>query len=271
MNARPGELGAYDPAFAARHGPKLWRAFSTYFRARLEGLEHLPEGPFLGVGNHSGGTLIPDTMVWGTGYHVLRGRPPLLLLAHDLMFDAYPRPLARALARLGALRASRERALEAFKAGFALQVYPGGDFDAERPFSRRHQIEFAGRKGWARLALEARVPVVPVVAIGGHETLVILSDGRRVARTLGLDRHLRLQVLPISLALPFGLFVGPLPGYLPLPAQITVRALAPLPTDGYPADAHHDPDAVADLDERVRAVMQSSLDAMARSRRLLLG
>jgi 1-acyl-sn-glycerol-3-phosphate acyltransferase len=271
LSAAPGELESYDPGFAARHGPRLFRALSAYFRARLEGLEHLPDGPFLGVGNHSGGTLIPDTLVWGSGYHVLRGRPPLLLLAHDLMFDAYPRPLARALARLGALRASRERALAALRAGFALQVYPGGDFDAERPFSRRHQIEFAGRKGWARLALEARVPVVPVVAVGGHEALFILTDGRRIARALGLDRRLRLQVLPVSIALPFGLFVGPLPGYLPLPAQITVRALAPLPTEGYPPGAHRDPAAVDDLDARVRAVMQSSLDAMARSRRPLLG
>ncbi len=271
MSAPPGELGAYDPAYAARQLPRLWRALSAYFRARLEGLEHLPAGPFLGVGNHSGGTLIPDTLVWGAGYHAQRGRPPLLMLAHDLMFDAYPAPLARRLARLGALRASPARALAAFDAGFALQVYPGGDFDAERPFSRRHQIEFAGRKGWARLALEARVPVVPVVAIGGHEALVILTDGRRLARALGLDRRLRLQVLPVSLALPFGLFVGPLPGYLPLPAQITMRALPPLPTDGYAAGAHRDPEAVADLDARVRAAMQTSLDAMARGRRTLLG
>ncbi|HEU4405825.1 MAG TPA: 1-acyl-sn-glycerol-3-phosphate acyltransferase [Polyangiaceae bacterium] len=271
MSAAPGELGSYDPAFAGRHGPRLFRALSAYFRARVEGLEHLPEGPFLGVGNHSGGTLMPDTLLWGSGYHVLRGSPPLLVLAHDLMFDAYPRPLARALARLGALRASRERALAALRAGFALQVYPGGDFDAERPFARRHQIEFAGRTGWARLALEARVPVVPVVAIGGHETLVVLTDGRRLARALGLDRRLRLQVVPVSLCLPFGLFVGPLPGYLPLPAQITVRALPPLPAERYPVGAHRDPAAVADLDARVRAALQSCLDAMARARRPLLG
>jgi 1-acyl-sn-glycerol-3-phosphate acyltransferase len=269
--AAPGELGAYDPAYAARVLPPLWRALRAYFRARVEGLERLPAGPFLGVGNHSGGTLIPDTFVWGAGYHALRGRPPLRLLAHDLMFDAYPRPLARALARLGAVRASRRRALGALDAGFAVQVYPGGDFDAERPFARRHRVEFAGRTGWARLALEARVPVVPVVAIGGHEALVVLADGRRLARALGLDRRLRLQVLPVSLALPYGLFVGPLPGYLPLPTQITVRALAPVATADYPPGAHADAAAVADLDRRVRALMQAELDAMARARRPLLG
>ncbi|HRH00102.1 MAG TPA: hypothetical protein PLR99_27840, partial [Polyangiaceae bacterium] len=105
--SQPGELGAYDPAFVAAHAPWLRRALFRYFRADVSGLEHLPEGPFVAVGNHSGATLIPDTLVWLAAYHTAGRATPLLTLAHDQLFRAYPAALARALARLAAVARNR--------------------------------------------------------------------------------------------------------------------------------------------------------------------
>jgi len=253
----PGELDAYDPALMARYGPWLTRLLHRWFRAEFEGLEHLPEGPFLGVGNHSGGVLIPDTLVWLGAYQAL-GRPmPLLALAHDAMFSAYPAPLARALAGLGALRADRALALTALRRGYAVQVYPGGDHDACRSFAKRDEIVFAGRKGYVELAREAGVPIVPVASSGAHEALVILWDGAPLARWLGVDRSLRLATFPISLSVPWGLWVGPLPGYLPLPTKIKLRVLPAIAPDG-------DADAI---DAKVRASLQDAVRSMARARR----
>ena len=67
--------------------------------------------------------------------------------------------------------------------------------------------------------------VVPVVSVGAHETLLVLWDGAPLARALGLDRSRRLQVFPLLLALPWGLFLGVPPLYLPLPAHIEMRVL----------------------------------------------
>jgi hypothetical protein len=67
-----------------------------------------------------------------------------------------------------------------------------------------------------------------VVSIGGQKTALFLSRGERLAKLLGLDRMFRLKVLPISLAVPWGLNVGDLLGHLPLPAKITIQILDPI-------------------------------------------
>jgi 1-acyl-sn-glycerol-3-phosphate acyltransferase len=258
---RPGELGCYDPEYVRRQAPRWKRLLHGYFRAEVRGLENLPAGPFLGVGNHSGAALIPDTLVWLSAYHSAGRATPLLTLAHDAMFSSYPAPIARWVSRFGAIRAARHLALAGLAQGFAVQVYPGGDRDACRSFARRHEIEFAGRMGYVALARQARVPIVPVASAGGHEALIVLSDGTRLARWLGVDRSRRLTAFPISLSVPWGLWVGPLPGYVPLPAKIEVEVLPPIDSTG----------DVSDVDARVRAALQHAVHAMARHRLPWLG
>lgn len=255
--SRVGELDAFDPSFLERHGPWMQQAVRTYFRSECFGLERLPKAPFLGVGNHSGAVMIPDTFVWLAHYFSTAPQKWMLTLAHDAMFDVYPAKLARALAKLGGIRAGPGVAHEALRRGHPVMVYPGGDFDACRSFARRNEIVFAGRKGYVALAREAKVPIVPIVSIGGHETLFILNDGTRLARLLGLDKRFRLRALPLSLSLPWGLWLGPMPGFLPLPAKIDCEVLEPVDPSG---DA-----ATVDLEVRTR--MQRALDALAARRR----
>src|SRR5213075_118597 len=113
----------------------------------------------------------------------------------------------------------------ALSTGAALLVYPGGDYEVHRPTWDRHVVDFDGRKGFIRLALEQDVPIVPVVSVGGQETALFLTRGEGLARLLGLDRMFRLKVLPISIALPWGLNVGDMLGHVPLPSKIIVEAL----------------------------------------------
>jgi 1-acyl-sn-glycerol-3-phosphate acyltransferase len=258
VEVRPGDLDACDPEYQRRHAGWLTWALRTWFRADIQGMENLPDGPFVGVGNHSGGSLIPDTLLWVGTYHTSSRRTPLVTLAHDGMFDAYPQRLANALAKLGAVRARQDIAAEALRRGFAVQVYPGGDHDACRSFFRRNEIVFAGRKGYVELAREAGVPIVPVVSVGAHEALVVLWDGVSLAKRLGLDRRFRLKALPLSLSLPWGLWLGPLPGYVPLPTKISLRVLPPISAEGEDIDS---------IDARVRASMQRTADELARGRR----
>jgi 1-acyl-sn-glycerol-3-phosphate acyltransferase len=144
----------------------------------------------------------------------------------------------------------------------ALLVYPGGDHETYRPSWESDRIDFAGRNGFARLATEHEVPIVPVVAIGGQETALFLGQGRDLARRLRLDRLMRLKVFPAQVAPPFGLTILDLPGRVPLPAKIVVHALPPIHLE-QTLGASPDPD---DAYELVTTTMQEALDDLASER-----
>jgi 1-acyl-sn-glycerol-3-phosphate acyltransferase len=218
-------LQARDPEYIRETLPALRAMSRLYFRGEVRGLEHIPaEGPVLLVGNHSGGTLIADTFVFAQAFYDVFGADRLFhQLAHDLVFRL---PGVRAsLSRYGTVPASPANMRRALERGAALLVYPGGDHETYRPSWESAEIDFAGRTGFVRLALELGVPIVPVVAIGGQETALFLGQGRRLARRLGVDRLLRLKVVPAQIGPPFGLTVLDLPARIPLPAKITVRVL----------------------------------------------
>ena len=94
-------------------------------------------------------------------------------------------------------------------------VYPGGDYEVHRPSWEAGKVDFDGRKGFIKLALEEDVPIVPIVSAGGQETALFLSRGEGLARLLRLDKLFRLKVLPISIALPWILNVGDMLGHIP--------------------------------------------------------
>jgi 1-acyl-sn-glycerol-3-phosphate acyltransferase len=68
---------------------------------------------------------------------------------------------------------------------------------------------------------------VPVVATGGHDTLIVLNDGRPTARLLRLDKLARVKSMPMTLSIPWGLSPLPLP-HFPLPAKIRMQVLEPI-------------------------------------------
>jgi 1-acyl-sn-glycerol-3-phosphate acyltransferase len=218
-------LDAWDPEYIRTTMPTLRLFSDVYHRAEVRGLDNIPEkGPVLLVGNHSGGTLISDTFVFAQAFYDHFGPVRRFhQLAHDLVFQL---PGVRAsLSRYGTVPASPENMGRALERDAALLVYPGGDHETYRPSWESAEIDFAGRTGFVRLAIEHGVAIVPVVAIGGQETALFLGRGRRLARLLRLDSLLRLKVLPAQLGPPFGVTVLDLPGRIPLPAKITVRAL----------------------------------------------
>jgi 1-acyl-sn-glycerol-3-phosphate acyltransferase len=256
------DLDERDPDYIRESLPRLWLLASLYFRAEVRGLGNVPEeGPVLLVGNHSGGNLTPDTGVFTLAFSTYFGVERVFhQLAHNLVLSM---PGLSFLRKYGTVAASQENARKALKAGAAVLVYPGGDYEVHRPSWQGRRVDFGGRKGFLRLALDEGVPIVPVVSIGGQETALFLSRGERLAKGLALDRLFRLKVLPISIAPPWGLNVGDMLGHLPLPAKITVEALPPIDLRREFGD---EPDIDEVYDHLVR-VMQETLDALAAERR----
>ena len=258
----------FDPGFVAKVVRAMGLLFGTknrWFRIDARGWEHLPRSPAMLVSNHSGGTIILDTWgfgyAWHTHFDVTR---PLRVLGHELVFSIPP--LARIFAKSGVLRAEAsmaERVLVDWK--HDILVMPGGDVDVWRPYRERYKVKFAGRRGYARTALRARVPIVPVANAGAHETLRVLSDGQKLAEMLRFPELFRARILPIHVSVPWGLTVGPWP-HLPPPTRLRYRIGPPvLPDEGWPAPAEEPSQArVAAYDAKVQAAVQKLLDDLAR-------
>ncbi len=142
--------------------------------------------------------------------------------------------------------------------------YPGGDHETFRPSWESDEVDFAGRKGFIKLALKHNVQIVPVVAIGGQETALFLGQGGRSARALRLNRLVRLKVLPGALGPPFGFTVLDLPLRLPLPAKISIKVLEPI-------DLRKELGEDADIDtgyDLVTSRMQATLSGLDEERDL---
>jgi 1-acyl-sn-glycerol-3-phosphate acyltransferase len=235
-----------------------------YYRSEVRGLENIPAGPCLVVGNHSGGVLTPDLSVFAVGFYDTYGyERPLFALAHDLVFAG---PAAELLKRTGVIRATRENAAAALATGGVVLVFPGGDYDAYRSTLAESTISFGGRTGYVTTAIDAGVPIVPAVSIGAQEGQFYVGRGRWLSKALGLSgigrRIARSDLLPITLGFPFGLSVL-LPVNMPLPTKIVTQVLPPL---DIAADFGNHP-TVGQIDMRVRSVMQAALWGLARNRR----
>lgn len=219
--------------------------------------------PVLFVANHGfGGIFDLNVFAVGAAFEQLKLDRDVTILTHQV---AWTLGVGRLIEPLGARPASTQSAEEAFGRGEHVAVFPGGDVDAAKAWDERNQIKFGGRSGFARLAIDAGVPIVPIVTAGAGESLFVISSGERLARAVRLDKLLRVKSAPVSISLPWGLSIGAvgmLP-YLPLPTKLVTRVLPAMPpTDGEDA---------ADFAVRVETVMQDALTDMTSGRFPLIG
>ena len=272
METKTDSSAGLEPGdFDREHVAKVIQAMSLlfgedhrWFRVEARGWENVPPAPAMIVSNHSGGTLVLDS--WGLGYawHThFRVARPLHVLGHELFFSIPS--IGRAFAKAGVLRAqpaTAENVLERWK--HDLLVMPGGDVDVWRPYRERYKVKFAGRRGYARTAMRARVPIVPVANAGAHETLRVISDGQWLAKLLRFPKLFRARILPVHLSIPWGLTIGPWPHIAP-PTRLRYRIGPPvLPEGGWPAPGKDPSEAhIAAYDAQVRAAVQSLLDDLA--------
>lgn len=253
------EIAGWSPSFTRRLAGILRPILKWYFRSEVRGLDNFPPGKALVVANHSGGFFALDIQILGVHFYERFGYGrPMYTLSHNLIFT---RINSWFLARTGFIRATHDNALQALRNDAVVVTFPGGDYDAYRPTFRQNVIDFAGRTGYVRTAVDAGAPLVPAVSIGLQETQLFLARGTRLARWLGLKRRLRTDIFPIAFGFPFGLLGAPL--NLPLPSKVIIQMLEPI---DIVARFGNDPD-VAAVDAYVRSVMQTALDGLARQRR----
>jgi 1-acyl-sn-glycerol-3-phosphate acyltransferase len=256
------ELTKWDPGVTERVMAVTRPFLKRYFRSEVRGLEHLPKGGALLVSNHSGGMFAMDVPILAADFYAQHGYDrPLYTLSHDILMTG---PTGDFFRKIGYISANHRNADEALRSGGLVVVFPGGDFDVYRSTFSENVIDFGGRTGYVKAALNAGVPIVPTVGIGGQETQIFLTRGTWLAKRLGpIARLARAKIVPISFGFPFGLSLV-VPPNLPLPSKIVMQVLPPI---DIVAEFGKNPD-IDEVDAHVRHVMQRALDELATERRL---
>jgi 1-acyl-sn-glycerol-3-phosphate acyltransferase len=248
----------------------FWNPLMDYwFRLEMEGWENIPGPPALLIGIHSGAPLPWDAWTVGIQWWRHFGRErPLHGTAHDALM-ASP-VLGTYFRKMGVLPAAPDSISSALAAGRDVALWPGGDRDALRTWTKRDDAELAGRMGFIKLAIRTGVPIIPISTVGGPDSMPVLATGRRVAKLLRLDRVARLKMFPIAFQLPWGVSPALLPE-IPLPTKIRTSFQPPIRLDTDP-DRAQDEAYVRDSYRKVCEAIQQGMDALARRRRLpLLG
>jgi 1-acyl-sn-glycerol-3-phosphate acyltransferase len=256
------QLTKWDPSLTEQVMNVTRPFLKRYFRAEVRGLDNIPPGGALLVSNHSGGLFPMDVPILAAEYYAEHGYDrPLYTLSHDMLMVG---PTGEFFRKIGYIKASHQNADAALRSGGLVVVFPGGDYDVYRPTFSENKIDFGGRTGYVKAALNAGVPIVPTVGIGGQETQIFLSRGTWLAKRLGpIAKLARTKIVPISFGFPFGLSLV-VPPNIPLPAKIVMKVLPPI---DIVAEFGEDPD-IDEVDAHVRRVMQRALDELAAERRL---
>jgi 1-acyl-sn-glycerol-3-phosphate acyltransferase len=213
------------------------------FRAKLLGKENIPtDTGVLLVGNHAFMAL--DSVVLGALLLRETGRIPRWLAERNLFRFPGFRSVLRAW---GAIPGEPDHAVELLTRGELVCVYPGGIDDSFKLRRDKYTLKWQARAGFARVAMRARVPIVPLAAVGADDFLEVVARepwlGRRIFGSARYDIPLAIR----GKDLPFEFHA--------LPAVST----------------YGDPDDPADV-ERVRRQVHDAVDAVlaphrAKSRR----
>jgi 1-acyl-sn-glycerol-3-phosphate acyltransferase len=225
-------------------GHRALSLITGYFHATLEGAENIPkQGGALIVGNHA--LFAIDTAVLAA--LIIRDvkRNPRFLGDRNLWKVPMLGPTITAI---GALPGEPQSAEILLRRGELVMVYPGGVDDSLKSNAQRYQLQWKKRAGFARVAIRAQVPIIPVVGLGIDEMYSVVARERFIGRRLlGSERY----DLPVA----FGAF-----GTV-LPKRVAQRylALPPISTTGM-SDS---PENV----EQIRAQTYEALDAWLRTER----
>lgn len=218
-------------------GVRVARALAERLRATLHDGDRLPRtGPALLVGNHA---LLGLDSIALTAVLLADGHRLPRFLAEKNLFRLPG--VGAALSAMGAIPGRPEDAVALLEEGELVCVYPGGVDDSFKLSTEAYTLKWGGRAGFARVALRARAPIVPIAATGVDELF-------EVTRREGLIGRLLLGSARYDLPVPESL----VPRRVPLDYFVLPRIAA----EGDAGDA----EAV----ERMRAATWEALEGVLR-------
>jgi len=217
-------------------------AYRYWFRVEASGMAAVPDdGPVLVVANHAGNTFAWDAAMIGTAL-LLEANPPRLARGLGEFFLPTVPFFNEFMARAGSVVGTPENCRQLFERGECVMVFPEGARGFVKPYARAYKLQRFGL-GFMRMALQHKVPILPVGVVGSEEQSPGLADVKWLGRLFGAP------AFPITATLPW---LGPL-GFVPLPVKFRLT-FGPLMHFSGDFDAED-----ADLQPRVDAVKSEIL------------
>lgn len=221
---RPGVTEAPAPVRRFERSPALSRVIIPfargmarfYFRFRVTGADHIPgDRPVIYVAKHPRTFLYLETVILALATFWDNDRPPIRVL-EKTGTSIHRTPVLGWMRRnVNAVPATEQAALEALAHGESLLIFPGG---ARELYGPPNELRWAGRTGFARLAIRADVAILPFAIAGAdrqHPWRVALGSA---------SLWLPPVPLPVRLEYRFGMPVVPRPDEDP--AALAARAEA---------------------------------------------
>jgi 1-acyl-sn-glycerol-3-phosphate acyltransferase len=198
-------------------GLGLLGGLATRAHATLRGEHNLPrQGGALLVGNHAFGGV--DAFALTALLIVHTRRVPRFLGERNLW--RIP-GLSVLLDAAGAIPGAPDTATRLLEQGELVIVYPGGIDDSFKLTREAYTLKWGARAGFARVAMRAGVPIVPVPATGIDELFVVNRREHRIGRWFGGSERYDVPV-PENL--------------IPRPVPLEYHVLEAIDTSGDPGD-----------------------------------
>jgi 1-acyl-sn-glycerol-3-phosphate acyltransferase len=235
-----------DPVIAEMAWHLLNGLYYDYFRVEVEGIEHVPmHGGAVLVANHGGAALPYDAAMLALSVLNEAETPRRVRIIGTEIFNMLP-TVSHLYRKVGAAYATRDDATELLARGHLLGVFPEGERGFMKPVWEAYRVGRLGRGGFAEIAGQSGVPIVPVAIVGSEEVHPAVMVSKRLARLVRLFFPEQ-RVDEIAIAL----------NPIPLPIRWKIRFLPPVPPpgDGVELDA-------LDLLERSADVRQSIQHAL---------
>lgn len=225
--------------------------YRYYFRVETHGVENLPDGRVLLIGNHAGQIALDAAMI-GTATF-LEGDPPRILRGMGEYWLPTLPFVNIIMSRTGSVVGTPKNCVDLLKKEEAVVAFPEGVRGMNKLFRDRYRLQRFGY-GFMRLALATQSPIVPVAVVGSEEQAPGLANLPSIGRLLGMP------AFPITLTWPL---LGPL-GMIPFPVKYRIYFGEPLRFAG---DPDEEDVAIGKRVDQVKKAIQSMLDTGVRNRR----
>ncbi len=240
----------FSPQVARRLMPAMGLLYRYWLRVETSGIERVPEGRLLVIGNHSGNTFAWDGAMLGAALF-FECEPPRMVRGMGEYYLPTVPFFNVAMHRAGSVVGTPENCAQLLERDEVIMVFPEGRHGFVKTYKHRYQLQRFGL-GFMRLALETGTPILPVGIVGGEEQSPGLANIPALGRLLGAP------AFPITPLFPW---LG-LAGFLPLPVKFHLHFGEPILFEG---DAAEDDAAIEKKVEVVksdiRALITEGLDA----------